>query len=138
MSGPGVHPHAELVRRFYDARARDDRATIRALVAPDVRWHDPYPPPHGGDLAGLETVLAQIVDAAGAITGGTTRLALHAVVADGALVVALVRWSATIAGRTSDGREAAVYRIEDGRIAEAWFHPEDPGAADAFFAAGPT
>lgn len=122
-----------LIRRFYDARARGDRPAVRAMLADDVRWHDPYPPPHGGDLVGAETVLAEIVEAAGLITGGTTRLTLQSVAADGVLVVALVRWSATLDGRTMDGQEAAVFRVVDGRIAEAWFHPADPAASDAFF-----
>lgn len=104
------------------------------MLAADVRWHDPYPPPHGGDLVGADTVLGQIVDAAGAITGGTTRLELQGVMADGVLAVALVRWSATLQDRTMRGCEAAVYKVVDGRIVEAWFHPADPEASDAFFA----
>ncbi|MDH4066214.1 MAG: nuclear transport factor 2 family protein [Acidobacteriota bacterium] len=124
-----------LICDFYDARARGDRAAVRSMLADDVRWHDPYPPPHGGDLIGADTVLAQIVDAAGALTDGTTRLEPHAVAADGVLAVVLVRWSATMRGRTLRGQEAAVYRVVDGRIAEAWFHPADPEASDAFFTA---
>jgi ketosteroid isomerase-like protein len=123
-----------VVRAFYEARARGDRASLQRLLAEDVRWHDPYPPPHGGDLAGRESVLADIVDAAAALTGNSTRLDLHALIADGVLVTALVRWSATMHGRTMQGQEAAVYRVVDGRIVEAWFHPADQAASDAFFA----
>jgi ketosteroid isomerase-like protein len=123
-----------LVRQFYDARAGGDRAAMCRILAEDVKWHDPYPPPHGGDLVGPDAVLGEIVDRAGALTGGSTRLALQGVLADGPLAVALVRWSATLAGRTMSGGEAAVYLVRDGRIAEAWFHPADAAASDAFFA----
>ena len=123
-----------LIRAFYDARARGDRASLQRLLAEEVRWHDPYPPPHGGDLVGREAVLGEIVDAASALTEGSTRLVLHGLIADGGLVAALVRWSATMRGRTMQGQEAAVYKVADGRIVEAWFHPADQAASDAFFA----
>lgn len=123
-----------VIRSFYDARARGDRARLEQLLADQVRWHDPYPPPHGGDLVGRDAVLAEIVDAASRLTGGSTRLDLHASIADGVLVAALVRWSATMQGRTMQGQEAAVYKVVDNRIVEAWFHPADQAASDAFFA----
>jgi ketosteroid isomerase-like protein len=127
---------ADLVRAFYDARARGDRAAVRQLLADDVRWHDPYPPPHGGDLVGADSVIAEIVDAAGILTRGSTRLVPDQMIADGSLVVALVRWSATMRDRTMEGLEAAVYKVLDGRIVEAWFHPGDQAASDAFFDGG--
>lgn len=126
--------HSEaVVRAFYDARGRGDRASLVRLLADDVRWHDPYPPPHGGDLVGREAVLGDIVDAASTLTGNSTRLDLHALIADGVLVTALVRWSATMHGRSMQGQEAAIYKVMDGRIVEAWFHPADQAASDAFF-----
>jgi ketosteroid isomerase-like protein len=130
----GMSPES-LIHAFYDARTRGDRAALRAQLADDVRWHDPYPPPHGGDLVGADRVLAEIVDAAAVITGGSTRLVLQQVFADGVLAVALVRWTATLGGRTMSGQEAAVYKVIGDRIVEAWFHPADPAASDAFFSA---
>jgi ketosteroid isomerase-like protein len=128
-------PPDVVIRAFYEARARGDRDAVRSLLADHVRWHDPYPPPHGGDLIGAHAVLHDIVDAAAVITGGSTRLELQEVMADGVLAVALVRWSATVEGRTMSGQEAAVYKVLDDRIVEAWFHPADPAASDAFFTA---
>lgn len=128
------HPHVNLIRRFYDARARGDRETMRAILDEDVAWHDPYPPPHGGDLRGAEAVFRDIFDRAGELTGGTTRMSLHDVLANDAHAVALVNWSATHKGRTMEGREVAVYHIRAGKITEAWFYPEDKSASDEFFA----
>jgi len=122
-----------VVRRFYTARAESDRDTVRALLADDVAWHDPYPPPHGGDLRGRDAVLRDVFDAAGELTGGTTRVWLEHVLATSRHVAALVGWSSTFRGRSINGRELAVFHVEGGRIVEAWFHPEDPEAVLAFF-----
>ncbi len=130
-----MHPNARLVRDFYEARERNDRAAIRCILAADVAWHDPYPPPHGGDLKGLETVLREVFDRAGQLTGGSTRLWLEDVLANDARAVALVGWSSTYRGRTMQGRELALYTVRDGRIVEAWFFPFDKEASDAFFSA---
>lgn len=130
------HPNAQLVRAFYDARACGDRPAIRRILAADIAWHDPYPPPHGGDLHGLETVLRDVFDAAATLTGGTTRLWLEDVLANDHRAVALVGWSSTYRGRTMEGREVALYTIRAGRIAEARFFPFDKAASDAFFGAG--
>jgi ketosteroid isomerase-like protein len=131
-----VHPNEALVREFYAARAAGDLERVRSTLHPDVRWHDPYPPPHGGDLVGAETVFADIFNAAGALTGGSTRLWLHDVLASDEHAVALVNWSSEYRGRRIESREVAVFHVYGGRIAEVWFYPEDRDAAAAFFAAG--
>lgn len=127
------HPNVTLVREFYEARASNDHGAVRALLADDVAWHDPYPPPHGGDLVGADAVFRDIFDKAGELTGGTTRLWLHDVIADDELAVALVHWSSTYRGATMEGKEVAIYRIRGGKIVEAWFHPADKAASDEFF-----
>lgn len=129
------HPNVHLVRRLYQARVADDRDTIRSILAQDIAWHDPYPPPHGGDLVGLDAVFRDVFDKAGELTQGSTRLWPHAIVADDDLAVALVYWTSTFRGRTMNGKEVAIYRIEAGKIVEAWFHPADRAASDAFFTA---
>jgi ketosteroid isomerase-like protein len=127
------HSNAELIRRLYDARARADRATVRAILDPEVAWHDPYPPPHGGDLHGAEAVFRDVFDKAGDLTGGSTRLWLESVLATDRHAVALVGWSSTYRGRTMRSREIALYAIREGRVIEAWFYPEDPDGALEFF-----
>jgi ketosteroid isomerase-like protein len=64
------HANCDLIRRLYAARARDDREEVRAILHDDVRWHDPYPPPHGGDLVGAEAVIGGVIERAGELTGG--------------------------------------------------------------------
>jgi ketosteroid isomerase-like protein len=131
---PHHDANAELIRRFYDARDRGDRDALREMLAADVAWHDPYPPPHGGDLVGRDAVFRDICDAAGVLTGGTTKLWLEQVMATDRHAAAMVGWSSTLRGKTMTGRELAVFHIARGAIAEAWFYPEDPAAVIAFFA----
>ena len=130
------HENASLVRDFYAARERGDRDRLRAVLAQDIAWHDPYPPPHGGDLKGRDAVFRDIFDAAGQLTGGTTKLWLESVIATDRHAAALIGWSSTFRGRTMSGRELAVFQIDGGAIVEAWFYPEDPAAVLAFFGGG--
>jgi ketosteroid isomerase-like protein len=127
------HPNEKLVAELYEARKRGDRNRIRQILHEDIAWHDPYPPPHGGDLRGLDRVLEDIFDKAGELTGGSTTLELIDTVATDDHVAALINWSAELKGRRLDGRELAVYRVQDGRITEAWFYPEHQEAAWGFF-----
>ncbi len=127
------HANAMLIREFYSARTRGDRARLEALMAEDIAWHDPYPPPHGGDLHGRDAVFRDIFDAAGELTGGTTQLWVEHVIATAGHAAALIGWSSTYRGKTMSGRELAVFHLASGRIVEAWFYPEDPAAVLAFF-----
>jgi ketosteroid isomerase-like protein len=124
---------AQLIRMFYKARERNDRSALHDLLAEDVAWHDPYPPPHGGDLRGRDAVLRDVFDAAGELTGGTTRLWIESVLATGCHAAAVIGWSSVFRGNSMSGRELAVFHVTDGRIVEAWFYPENPDAVQAFF-----
>jgi hypothetical protein len=129
-----MHPNEELIRRFYDARAANDRPGVRACMADDIAWHDPYPEPHGGDLRGPDAVFAQIFDAAGEITGHSLRISLHDVLGTDDHAAALVDWSASIPGKGRiDGREVAVFHVADGKITEVWFFPQDQYTYEEFF-----
>ena len=128
-----AHDNGQVVREFYAARERGDRDRIRGFLADDVAWHDPYPAPHGGDLKGRDAVFRDVFDAAGHLTGGSTKLWVENVLATDRHAAALIGWSSTLRGRTMSGRELAVFHLESGRIVEAWFYPEDPDAVLAFF-----
>lgn len=127
-----MHPNEALVRTFYESRKLNDRKTAWNLLAQDIRWHDPYPPPFGGDFEGAEAVLAFLF---GTLVEEMedSGIVLHDVVAGDSHAVSLVEWWAVLDGRRMDGREVGVFHIHDGRIAEAWFMTEDRKASDAFF-----
>jgi len=128
------HPSETLIRGLYAARARGDLDAVRAILAPDIVWHEPGPDsPYTGQLRGADAVLGMHTQAM-ALTGGTFRLELHDVLANDAHAVALVNWSAERGGRRLTGREVAVYHVRVGRVTEAWFHPDDAATVDAFWA----
>jgi ketosteroid isomerase-like protein len=125
-----MHPNEALIRKLYEAREQDDLDTVRAILATDVKWHDPYPPPYGGDLVGADAVIGQVFAAA---KETATRLKLHDILASDEHAVALVEWSARISERTIDGREVGIYHVQDGRVTEVWFFLEDPQKYAKFF-----
>lgn len=127
--------HEAVVRSFYAARAAGDDAALRDLLAEDIAWHEPGNEDYSGDTHGREQIMALLAKLTEA-TGGTFRLEPTAVIESKEHAAAVIEWSAERAGVQATGREIGVFRIEDGRIAEAWFHPEfdNPEAASTVFA----
>jgi ketosteroid isomerase-like protein len=125
-----------VVRDFYDARDRRDWHAVRELLAEDVVWREKDGgTDYAGDHHGRDTVvglLEKFVD----ITGGTFVLEPREIVSTAEHVAAAVRWRAERGGIDVEGNDLAVYRIADGRIAEAWFFPDgfDPEALSRVFA----
>jgi ketosteroid isomerase-like protein len=97
-----------------------------------VQWHDPYPPPFGGDFDGVDAVVRGLFVAIENELEGSG-LNLHDVVANDRHAVALINWWASRDGRRMDSREVGVYHIEDGKVTEVWFITEDPQRATEFF-----
>jgi ketosteroid isomerase-like protein len=128
----------EVVRAFYDARDRRDWDAVEARLAPDAVWHEPADDTdYAGDHHGVAAVLA-LLQRLVEVTEGSFRLEPTAAVASDDHVAVRVVWQAERAGRTSEGLEIAVYRVLDGRVAEAWFFPDgyDPEALRTVFAFG--
>ena len=124
-----------IVRDFYAARGRRDWDAVRDLLAEDVVWRETDGnADYSGDHQGRETVaelLAKFIE----ITGGTFTLDPREIVSTAAHVAATVRWRADRSGVHIEGNDLAVYRIADGRIAEAWFFQDgyDPQALSQVF-----
>ncbi len=124
-----------VVRELYDARARRDWDAVRALLGDEVVWHEPGDEDYSGDHRGREAVVG-LLEKLVAVTGGTFVLAPEAFLSSAEHSAVLVRWWAEREGRRSEGNEIGVYRLRDGQIVEAWFHPDgyDPDALSAVFA----
>ncbi|MFD0856100.1 nuclear transport factor 2 family protein [Actinomadura adrarensis] len=123
-----------VVRAFYAARSRRDMAAIRELLDPDVQWHEPGEEDYSGSHRGRNTVIGLLEDLL-RVTEGTVKLEATGFLSTAEHVVAKIRWSAERGAAHVEGNEIAVYRIVDGRIAEAWFHVDgyDPQALSAVF-----
>jgi uncharacterized protein len=112
----------EFLTRQREMYAGGDLAAVEDLLADNVVWHVPGTSPIAGDHRGREAVLAyfrtrrELAEGAIRITEGGEAHHEEALVrlADGA---------APLGGRDAVWRTAGVYRVADGRIAEAWLVP---------------
>lgn len=116
----------KLVRSLYESRERGDLEGVQSMLADDVAWCEPdLDNPNTGNLRGPDAVLDMIREAQH-ITDGTLRPVPRKVLAHGDQVVAFIDWSAERDGGRIEGKEVAVYRVRNGKIAEAFSHVDDP------------
>ena len=125
-----MDPKERIIRDLYDARAERDWEAVGALLAAEVGYHEPGEEDHSGDFLGRDEVvglLQKLVD----VTEGTFQLEPEGFLNLEQHSAVAVRWWADRSGLRSDGYELAIYRFQDGRIAEVWFYNE-PSDAEAF------
>lgn len=135
--GTTLDEKERLIRDLYAARARRDWAAARGLLADDVVWHESGSEDYSGDHRGGDRVvdlLRRLVE----VTGGTFTLQPAGFIVTAEHVATNARWSAERGGAHVDGNDLAVFRIAEGRIAEAWFFPDgyDPQALREVFSFG--
>jgi len=119
------HPNVQIARRMNDALVAGDIASLDALIADDIIWHEigQSEPRRGkAELRALSEVDYQI----------TTKV--HDILASDDHTVVLVDATGTRGGKTLNYRTAEIYHIRDGRIAERWAFSDDTAAITEFFA----
>jgi ketosteroid isomerase-like protein len=126
------HPHAELIRRGYEAFAEGDMAALSDMMAEDVVWHVPGEGPLAGEHRGREAVLGFFKEARD-LSGGTLQVNVQSIVALEKVAVALTRLRASRAGKDLDAIGAVVYKVKDGKINEAWSLARDVKRKAEFF-----
>lgn len=127
-----AHPNEDLLRRGYDAFGSGDMDTLRELMAPDVVWHVAGRSPMAGDYKGIEEVLG-FFGKSMELSGGTTRVEVHDILANDEHGVALVRFTGQREGRSNADNGVQVFHIRDGKATEVWTHPGDQYAVDEFW-----
>ena len=128
MTGSG-EMNSAVVRRLYTARAAGDFDEVARLLSDDIIWHEPGAFDYSGDYVGKDAVLG-LLRALAEATSGTFKLTPGAVLTTREYAVTIIHWSAERGDRRAEGDEVAVYRLSDGRVAEAWFFPEIKDAAE--------
>ena len=122
----------DLIRKFYEARARGDVKAIRSCIGDNVRWVEPTVGDHMSELNGVDSVI-DMIERALKTTKGTFSLEVsEGIEVDGHCSV-VIKWSAEKQGQLTQGRELATYSIADNKITFAQFLPENIKDDKAFW-----
>jgi ketosteroid isomerase-like protein len=127
-----MDPKEQTIRELYEARARRDWDAVGSLFAGEIGWHEPGEEALSGDFRGRGEVVS-LLQKLVAVTEGTFQLEPVAFLNLDRHSAVLVRWWAVRRGQRSEGREIAVYRLDEGGVAEVWFYNE-PSEQEAFSA----
>jgi ketosteroid isomerase-like protein len=122
-----------VVRRIFDAFARQDGFGLRDVFAEDAVWKVPG----GGIMAGTFHGRDAIFRFLGRLpkeTGGTYRSQLVDVLASEHRAAAVYRASGERDGRRLDLEQVLLFRLRDGLVAEVLALPSDARAFDEFWA----
>jgi ketosteroid isomerase-like protein len=124
--------NAALIRHAYDAFAAGDIPTVLATFSSELAWHVPGRSPLSGDYRGHDEVLG-FFGTAMELSGGTLRVDVDEIVADGERVIALTTVSAQRDGRSWSSPEVHVWRVVDGQAVEFREFQGDQQSEDEFW-----
>lgn len=125
--------NAAIVRRIFDAFARQEGLALRGLFAEDALWSVPGRGVMAGVYEGREAIfrfLAKLPKE----TGGTYSSELVDVLASDERAAALYRARGTRHGRTLELEQVLLFRIDGGLVRRVLALPSDPDAFEAFWA----
>jgi uncharacterized protein len=124
----------QFLTRQREMYAGGQLAAVEELLAEDVVWHVPGSSPIAGDYRGREAVTGYFRFRR-ELAGGAIRVAKNGQAHHEEALVQLADGRAPLGGREVVWRTAGVYRVADGRIAEAWLVPLDQEHFDRVWAA---
>jgi ketosteroid isomerase-like protein len=122
-----------IVRRMFDAFARNQAFALRELFAPDAVWTVPG----NGVMAGVHRGRDQIFGFLARLpkeTGGTYTTRLLDVLASETRAAALYRASGERRGRLLDLDQLLLFGLEGGTVRDVLALPSDPIVFDEFWA----
>jgi uncharacterized protein len=124
--------NAEVVRRLFDAFARNDGFGLRGLFADDAVWRVPGESAMAGTYSGREAIF-RFLGRLPKETRGTYSSRLIDVLASTDRAAALYRASGERRGRRLDLDQLLLFRLQDGLVTEVLALPSDPAVFDAFW-----
>ncbi|MFJ8533497.1 nuclear transport factor 2 family protein [Streptomyces sp. NPDC093591] len=112
------HPHAQLVRKGFEAFTRGDMDALRGLMTSDCTHHVPGTHPLSGDFKGQDACI-DMYRRLFEETGGNMQVQLRGIAVDGrGHAVGMARFSAQRQGKSIDDEGALVFRIVGDRISD--------------------
>jgi uncharacterized protein len=125
---------AAVAAAFYDAYLRGDVASASVHLAPDAVLHVPGSSPVAGDFEGLDGIFGWILTSEAITAEGELRTSVVDLTGGATHATAICEVVGDRPGRaTMRNRTVHVLRIDEGRIAEIWFHNWDQPSVDAFW-----
>jgi ketosteroid isomerase-like protein len=128
------HPHAQLVRKGYEAFQRGDTDTLRGLMTGDCTHHVPGSHPLSGDFKGADAILGDYFARLSSETGGSFRVELRDIYVDGrGHVISTHRFTADRGDKHIDENGALVFRIVGDKFSDVDECVEDLDKTNAFW-----
>jgi uncharacterized protein len=128
-----VEDNFEIVRRGYAAFSAGDADTLIELFAPDIVHAVPGSSAIAGSHKGAQDVLA-LYGRLAELSGGSVRVELEDLLSDGGhRVISIHRTTAERNGETFSEREALLFTIVDGKVAEIQDFFRDLDSVDSFW-----
>lgn len=124
----------EFLTRQREMYAGGDLAASAELLAEDVVWHVPGNSPIAGNYRGRDAVM-EYFRRRRELAGRAMTMVKHGDAYHEEALVQLADGYGALGGRDVAWRTAGVYRVGDGRIAEAWLIPLDHEHFDRVWAA---
>lgn len=129
-----AHLNEDLLRKVYATFARGDLTALLGLFSEDFQWHMAGDFPLAGEYKGHDEVkglFQKLFELLGA--DGFLQLEPEQICADDEYVMSLVRYNGRRGDKVLDMRNVHVWRVEQGKVSEYWFHPEDLHAVERFW-----
>jgi uncharacterized protein len=124
--------NAVIIRKAYEDFAQGNIPAVFAVFDPNITWHVPGHGPLSGDYVGHDAI-GDFFRRTMELSGGSFSIAVHKVLADDDVVVALVTVSVQRNGVSASFPEVHVWRIEDGKVSEFREYQGDEQREDQFW-----
>ena len=126
------HPNVAVINRMTKAVFENDRDVLGEMFTEDMTFHARGHLPCAGDHTGVDGFLGAL-GTIFELTSGDVKLEQLLCVAEGGWAA---EWEQAVFGRngrTLEAKDAFIYRIEDGRIAEIWMLSDAPADSASFW-----
>jgi hypothetical protein len=120
-----------IVRKAYEDFAQGNMPLVFAVFDADITWHVPGHSPLSGDHTGHDQV-GGFFQRTMELSGGAFSIDVHNVLAEDALVVALVKVNAKRNGLSASFPEIHVWRMKNGKATDVREYQGDEQREDQF------
>jgi hypothetical protein len=127
-----AHPHAQKLRKGFEAYAKGNLEEIAQMFHDDVKIHIlSETSPFAGDHHGVQGLRQLFSNTRGQTEEDSWQVA--DLLVDDDYVVALTHMTGKRKGRFAGTKDVQVFRMKDGKVSEAWYINTDKEAPDAEF-----